>query len=187
MMFDHRPTARRWLATHLSLLFLTACTGALPTQTPPSDEPVASDEESSVDEASVEVESPGDEASQEEVAQVDVVEVEEAAVPSDKPSRSLPSCGRERWGGWEGTPACRAAARRTIPGVHRRCESAADCVRLGSSCNPHAVNRRFERRYRRWHGPCVGPGDGACGGPQGVVCSDGCCHPNSGLNLGPSR
>jgi hypothetical protein len=89
-------------------------------------------------------------------------------------------CGSERWGGWEGTPACRRAARRSIPAAHRRCASDADCVLLGNSCDPHAVSRAHEARYRRWTGPCVPPGAGNCSGPTRATCAHGCCWPTGG-------
>lgn len=92
-------------------------------------------------------------------------------------------CSAERWGGWEGTPQCRAAARRQIPGAHRRCQRDDDCVSVAQGCVQHVVHRRYEARYRRWAGPCVGPGDGACGYPSTVVCAQGCCVPDSGLGL----
>lgn len=93
------------------------------------------------------------------------------------------SCSNETWGGWEGTPACRRAARRTVRGVHRGCRTDADCVLLGSSCEKHAVSTRFRRRYERWPSPCTPPGAGQCAGPSRAVCSHGCCYPDMGLGM----
>lgn len=111
------------------------------------------------------------------------------AVPTsadaDEPPAPAPpaECSSERWGGWEGNPQCRAAARRQIPGAHRRCQRDDDCVFVAQGCVQHVVNRRYEARYRRWAAPCVGPGDGPCGYPSTVVCAQGCCFADSGLGL----
>ncbi len=93
------------------------------------------------------------------------------------------ACSAEPWGGWDGTPACRRAARRSIPGPHRRCEDDDDCVLVGSSCDPHGVSARVAARYQRWTGPCAGPGAGGCAGPSRAVCDSGCCVPDY-LGLG---
>jgi len=85
------------------------------------------------------------------------------------------ACESHRWGGWEGDPACRRAARRRIRGADRRCRTQADCVVVGTECDPHGVNRAAAARYRRWLGPCRGPGEGGCGGTRTAVCDDGCC------------
>ncbi|MCB9598241.1 MAG: hypothetical protein H6719_36345 [Sandaracinaceae bacterium] len=91
------------------------------------------------------------------------------------------SCEPETWGGWDGTAQCRASSRRRVAGPHRRCETDAECVFVSEGCHPHAVHRRHAARYRRWSGPCTGPGAGACSGPGDAVCDQGCCVASLGF------
>jgi hypothetical protein len=94
------------------------------------------------------------------------------------PAAARGVCSADTWGGWDGTPECRRAARRSIPGTHRRCEDDADCALVGSDCDPHGASARVAARYQRWPGPCASPGGGNCAGPRRAVCESGCCVPD---------
>ena len=100
-----------------------------------------------------------------------------AAAPTRPSTHNRRVCSAERWDGWEGTPACRQAARRQIDGADRRCQTDADCVLLGSSCEQHGVSSEAAARYRRWRPPCNPPNAGQCSGAQHAVCDHGCCIP----------
>lgn len=102
--------------------------------------------------------------------------VAEGCVPSAPASAQSSACGDVAWGGWSGSPSCRALSERVIPGTDRSCRQDADCatVHAGASCREQAVRRERAAAYEAMPAACTDPAGGPCP-PRHAACVDGCC------------